>query len=151
VLKCHLDRLPQERCIVLEYTFVLYWYIETGIQRRSRSVAQYWNLLLNISIFYLFQWIKYVVESLYIHVWETYCLFSCCYCRDILSGSAGKHKLVQALRLYILLFGHVCYVRPNVVKYFCATKLLFLSLLEYLYHTVSEIRSAILVFNSTVL
>jgi len=118
VLKCHLDQLPQEQCIVLEYKFMLYWCIETGIQRRSRSVAQYWNLLLNISIFYMFQWIKYVVESLYIHVSETFCLFNCCYCHDILSGSAGKHKLVQALRLFVLLFSHVQYVRPNVVKYF---------------------------------
>jgi hypothetical protein len=145
--------LPQEQCIVLEYTgkFMLYWCIETGIKRRCRSVAQYGNLLLNISIFYLFQWIKYVVVSLYIHVSETFCLFNCCYCHDILSGSAGKHKLVQALRLYILLLSHVCYVRPNVGKHFCAAKLLFLSLIQYLYCTVSEIRSAILVFHSTVL
>jgi hypothetical protein len=143
VLKYHWDHLPQEQCIVLEYTFMLYWCIQIGIQRRSRSVAQYWNLLLNISIFYLFQWIKYVVESLYIHVSETFCLFNCCYCHDILSGSADQHKLVQALRLCILLFNHIYYVRPNVVKYSCATKLLFLSPIRYLYYTVSEIRCSV--------
>jgi hypothetical protein len=45
------------------------------MQQYRKAAAEYWNLVLNILTFHLFQWIKYAVKSVSIHISEIYFVY----------------------------------------------------------------------------